>query len=148
MAQFQNCYGTHIYLTQSQSLAVPHGRSRARESSSNQKRGFFLPDMLWTEGQILTNPTASISDIIEDGAVIHVTLQVRVCACLCACAQVVCARAHTRVSSPNPLNQHRTLSLATLFNTTRPLQSRTATHWDKHHPSNPISNPAATHGDG
>ena len=57
------------------SLAVPHGRSRAREDS-HSKRGFFLPEMLWTEGQLLTNPDARISDIMEDGAVIHVNLQV------------------------------------------------------------------------
>ena len=33
--------------------------------------------MLWTEGQLLTNPEARISDIMEDGAVINVNLQVR-----------------------------------------------------------------------
>eukprot|EP00618_Florenciella_parvula_P012785 CAMPEP_0119476528 /NCGR_PEP_ID=MMETSP1344-20130328/7012_1 /TAXON_ID=236787 /ORGANISM="Florenciella parvula, Strain CCMP2471" /LENGTH=460 /DNA_ID=CAMNT_0007510309 /DNA_START=108 /DNA_END=1490 /DNA_ORIENTATION=- len=55
-------------------LAVPNGRSRAREES-HSKRGFFLPEMLWTEGQLLTNPEARISDIMEDGAVINVNLQ-------------------------------------------------------------------------
>lgn len=55
-------------------LARPGGRSRARESSL-AKQGFFVPEEITLQGFPLTDPTARISDVLENGSVLQVKLQ-------------------------------------------------------------------------
>ena len=65
-----------LVAAQRHALAVPHGRTRAREES-DEKRGFFLPkDVLDYRGGSL-DPDLVIKDVLNDGDEVKVELQMR-----------------------------------------------------------------------